>query len=89
MSARTALINRDTNETKIKISLSLDGGSLEGIGEKEGHATQTSSSQTIDVNTGLGFLDHMYHALAKHSGWSMAITCEGDLHSKSYAFRCE
>jgi imidazoleglycerol phosphate dehydratase HisB len=23
----------------------------------------------------------MLHALAKHSGWSLAINCKGDLHS--------
>jgi imidazoleglycerol phosphate dehydratase HisB len=30
--------------------------------------------------TGIGFLDHMLEALAKHSGTRIAVTCQGDLH---------
>ncbi|KAK4894982.1 imidazoleglycerol-phosphate dehydratase [Elasticomyces elasticus] len=81
---RSAVINRDTNETKIQLSLNLDGGVLEsadtnGEGEKE-HASQNSKSQNISVDTGIGFLDHMLHALAKHSGWSLHLRTRGDLH---------
>jgi len=84
---RSATINRDTNETKIQLSLNLDGGVLEDAsessanGEAKSHAAQTSKSQTIDVDSGIGFLDHMIHALAKHAGWSLRIRCRGDLHS--------
>ncbi|KAF2755854.1 IGPD-domain-containing protein [Pseudovirgaria hyperparasitica] len=84
--ARTATISRDTNETKINISLSLDGGALPHSstnGEtavKQDHAAQISKRQQIDVNTGIGFLDHMLHALAKHAGWSLQIRAKGDLH---------
>lgn len=82
---RTATINRDTNETKVNLILNLDGGPLEEAnGEKNGdeaHATQVSKSQTIDVDSGIGFLDHMLHALAKHAGWSLKLRCKGDLHS--------
>jgi len=35
--------------------------------------------QIIDVSTGIGFLDHMYTALAKHSGMSLTMKCKGDL----------
>jgi imidazoleglycerol-phosphate dehydratase len=82
---RSAVINRDTNETKIQLSLNLDGGSLENItsdntGADKSHAAQASKSQTIDIDTGIGFLDHMIHALAKHSGWSLKLRCRGDLH---------
>ncbi|KAE9970728.1 hypothetical protein EG328_006097 [Venturia inaequalis] len=81
---RTATINRDTNETKVNLILNLDGGPLEEAnGEKnvdEAHATQVSKSQTIDVDSGIGFLDHMLHALAKHAGWSLKLKCKGDLH---------
>ncbi|KAK6412758.1 imidazoleglycerol-phosphate dehydratase [Elasticomyces elasticus] len=81
---RSAVINRDTNETKIQLSLNLDGGVLQsadtnGEGEKE-HASQNSKSQNISVDTGIGFLDHMLHALAKHSGWSLHLRTRGDLH---------
>ncbi|KAJ1881379.1 imidazoleglycerol-phosphate dehydratase, partial [Kickxella alabastrina] len=52
-SERSAVITRKTNETDIKVSLQL--GSLD-----------SASEQIIDISTGIGFLDHMYHALAKH-----------------------
>jgi len=91
---RWAAISRDTNETKIQLALNLDGGAfppdtdsrLLGDGEANGtgggHASQASKSQTISVNTGIGFLDHMLHALAKHAGWSLVLACQGDLHSQ-------
>lgn len=102
---RTASISRTTNETKIQISLSLDGGVLPayepsshfappadssqaeaaktGIIPEPGaeHATQFTATQQVTVSTGIGFLDHMLHALAKHSGWSLAIRARGDLYS--------
>eukprot|EP01123_Difflugia_compressa_P003869 TRINITY_DN15188_c0_g1_i1.p1 TRINITY_DN15188_c0_g1~~TRINITY_DN15188_c0_g1_i1.p1 ORF type:complete len:261 (-),score=54.96 TRINITY_DN15188_c0_g1_i1:1-783(-) len=34
----------------------------------------------ISVNTGIGFLDHMLHALAKHGQFDLTINCKGDLH---------
>ncbi|BCS17908.1 imidazoleglycerol-phosphate dehydratase HIS3 [Aspergillus puulaauensis] len=102
--ARTATLSRDTNETKIQVSLSLDGGVLppfepskhfpppsdpqEAEAAKKGivpfkdaaHATQFTATQQITISTGIGFLDHMLHALAKHSGWSLAIRAKGDLY---------
>ncbi|KAF2404770.1 imidazoleglycerol-phosphate dehydratase [Trichodelitschia bisporula] len=81
---RTTTLNRDTNETKIQLALSLDGGALEAESSsetpKECHAAQVSKSQTIDIDTGIGFLDHMLHALSKHAGWSLRLRCRGDLH---------
>ncbi len=59
---RTAQITRNTNETKIKISLNLDG------------------SGTHNINTGLGFFDHMLQQIAKHSLIDLNIETEGDLH---------
>ena len=85
---RSAAIARDTNETKIILAINLDGGSFPDSTDKrlleklgEGHASQSSKSQIIAIETGIGFLDHMLHALAKHAGWSLAISCKGDLHS--------
>lgn len=107
---RTVSISRITNETKIQVSLSLDGGALLPFEEsdhfpipespqdqaaaKRGvipdkdapHATQFTSSQQITINTGIGFLDHMLHALAKHAGWSLAIRAKGDLYSTGHPF---
>jgi len=87
MSARTATIKRDTNETKVHLILSIDGGPLEGVpaeqnGESRSHAKQISKSQHIDIDSGIGFLDHMIHQLAKHGGWSLYLRCKGDLHSE-------
>lgn len=84
---RWAAMARDTNETKIQLAINLDGGAFPPdtdarlLSEDAAHASQNSKSQTIAVNTGIGFLDHMLHALAKHAGWSLAINCVGDLHS--------
>ncbi|CRJ83563.1 imidazoleglycerol-phosphate dehydratase [Verticillium nonalfalfae] len=87
VSPRWAAMARDTNETKIQIALNLDGGDFPPdtdsrltSAKEEGHASQASKSQIISVNTGIGFLDHMLHALAKHAGWSLALNCKGDLH---------
>lgn len=81
---RSAILNRDTNETKIQLALNLDGGDipeLDSVNDSSlEHAAQASKSQTISVDTGIGFLDHMLHALAKHGGWSMRLRTRGDLH---------
>ncbi|KAI9706524.1 MAG: imidazoleglycerol-phosphate dehydratase [Candelina mexicana] len=92
--ARSTILNRDTNETKIQLSLNLDGGPLKdqdpttsnprpndsSTSDAKLHATQASTSQYIDIDSGIGFLDHMLHALAKHAGWSVRLRCRGDLH---------
>ncbi|PVU91619.1 hypothetical protein BB561_004306 [Smittium simulii] len=67
--ARFAQVTRKTNETNISISLRLP--SIDASEQQE---------QEISINTGIGFLDHMYHALAKHAKWSLLMKCEGDLH---------
>ena len=43
---------------------------VELVLDGEGHA---------DVETGLGFLDHMLTALAKHGRFDLQLACEGDL----------
>ncbi|CCF47296.1 imidazoleglycerol-phosphate dehydratase [Colletotrichum higginsianum] len=83
---RWAALARDTNETKIQLAINLDGGAFPPDTDSRltaavtEHASQASKSQTISVNTGIGFLDHMLHALSKHAGWSLALACKGDLH---------
>ena len=36
-------------------------------------------SSQVNVDTGLGFLDHMLTALAFHAGFDLDLTCAGDL----------
>jgi imidazoleglycerol-phosphate dehydratase len=57
---RTATVNRATAETKIALSLNLDG---------------TGKSE---INTGVGFLDHMLTLFARHAGYDLTVVCEGD-----------
>ncbi len=60
-SERTASVARQTCETKIELTVSLDGN-----GKNE-------------IQTGLGFLDHMLAALSRHSGIDLTLHCAGDL----------
>ena len=32
------------------------------------------------IDTGIGFLNHMLSSLSKHAGWSLTLTCDGDTH---------
>ncbi len=36
-------------------------------------------SGRAEVETGIGFLDHLLTALARHAGWDLELTCRGDL----------
>ena len=60
--ARTATVTRVTAETRITLTLNLDGGG------------------TADVQTGVGFFDHMLTHLARHGLFDLTIRCDGDLH---------
>lgn len=59
--ARTAKVDRKTNETKIAVSVDLDG------------------TGTFDVETGVGFFDHMLEQLSKHSLIDITVKAKGDL----------
>lgn len=59
---RKTQINRDTNETKVFVSVDLDGTGI------------------TDINTGIGFFDHMLDLLGKHSGMDLTVLCKGDLY---------
>lgn len=66
MGGRTALIERNTSETKISLNIDLDG------------------SGKADVNTGIGFFDHMLISFAKHGFFDLTVKVEGDLHVDSH-----
>ncbi|KAL5489883.1 HIS3 [Sanghuangporus weigelae] len=67
MAARTATILRQTSETSIELFLDLDW------------VPSSGAKQNIEISTGIGFLDHMYNALAKHGGMCLTMKCKGDL----------
>src|SRR5579864_1777657 len=60
--SRSASIRRETGETRINLSVNLDG---------------TGRAQ---VETGIGFFDHMLTLLAKHSLIDLTVEAAGDLH---------
>jgi len=62
MSARSASVNRKTNETEISVDLLIDG---------------TGKS---NIETGIGFFDHMLDQLCRHSLIDMTVRASGDLH---------
>lgn len=59
---RESFIKRETFETKIEVTLNIDG---------------TGKS---DINTGIGFFDHMLTHLSKHGFFDLTVKCEGDLY---------
>ena len=64
MSKRSARSAQISRETKeTSIELTLN---LDGTGQ-------------VEVATGLGFLDHMFTALARHSRFDLSLKCNGDL----------
>ncbi len=67
--ARSAEVARATGETDVQVRLDLDGRGLDG----------SDAPASIHVKTGIGFFDHMLHALAFHAGWALELTCDGDL----------
>jgi imidazoleglycerol-phosphate dehydratase/histidinol-phosphatase len=41
---------------------------------------ELDSSATCDIQSGIGFFDHMLEQLAKHGGFQLKLSCRGDLH---------
>ncbi len=58
---RSARVERETRETRISLSLHVDGQGL------------------AEVDTGIGFLDHMLTLFAHHGLFDLAVSCQGDL----------
>jgi imidazoleglycerol-phosphate dehydratase/histidinol-phosphatase len=42
-------------------------------------AVNLDSADTTQINTGIGFYDHMLEQIAKHGGFGLVVNCEGDL----------
>jgi len=58
---RKATVKRQTNETTISVTVSLDG------------------TGKADIQTGVGFFDHMLDQVARHGLMDIRIRAEGDL----------
>lgn len=41
-------------------------------------------SSNININSGIGFLDHMLKSMAFYAGFDLDLVCEGDLHVDSH-----
>lgn len=63
---RVATVIRETGETRIQITLNLDG-----------------TGQT-DIQTGIGFFDHMLNSFARHGLFDLEVMVEGDLEVDSH-----
>jgi len=59
---RTATISRETKETTISLTISLDG------------------SGKTQLDTGVGFFDHMLDAFSRFALVDLNVICKGDLH---------
>ena len=58
---RSGNVIRETRETKIDLTIDLDG------------------SGRADVESGIGFFNHMLEGVAKHGFFDLQLECEGDL----------
>ena len=43
-------------------------------------AVNLDSARAVEINTGIGFYDHMLEQVARHGGFGLVMNCEGDLH---------
>ncbi len=60
--ARTAVVERRTRETDIRVAIDLS---------REG---------PVQIQTGIGFFDHMLEQVARHGGFALDLQARGDLH---------
>lgn len=68
---RATDVARRTGETTIVAHLDLDAGAP---------VAAPGGGEAPAIHTGLGFLDHMLHAMARHGRFGLALRCDGDLH---------
>jgi imidazoleglycerol-phosphate dehydratase len=65
---RRSALRRTTRETEVLVLLDLDGGE-----------SGRDRAELVQVDTGIGFLDHLLSSLAFHAGWGLELLCRGDL----------
>jgi imidazoleglycerol-phosphate dehydratase len=65
ISVRSAVVERNTKETKISVQLSIP---------------EEGKDANCEVSTGIGFLDHMLEAFSRHGAFNISLKCDGDLH---------
>jgi imidazoleglycerol-phosphate dehydratase/histidinol-phosphatase len=58
---RQAIVQRNTNETQIRVEVDLD------------------ASGSNEIDTGIGFFDHMLDQIAAHGNFRLLLSCQGDL----------
>ena len=66
MTQRNATLSRTTGETAIELSLDLDAAPAAGGASR--------------IDSGIGFLDHMLTAFARHGRFGLSVAAKGDLH---------
>lgn len=59
---RRGVIERNTKETNIAVTVDLD------------------RAAPVQIASGVGFFDHMLEQVAHHGGFSLTLSCTGDLH---------
>ena len=62
---RSAQIQRETKETNISVKVTI---------------AERGQDALCQVDTGIGFLDHMIEAFSRHGGFHLELKCQGDLH---------
>ena len=65
---RKACIKRETKETQIDLTIDLDGNL-----DKNPHKKQ-------EIQTGVGFFDHMLNLFTSHGNFDLSLKVKGDLH---------
>ena len=84
---RGMLINPEGNyeQTWDGIRAALLSGERRGEVVRETKETRIRAEVNLDesgpvrISTGIGFYDHMLEQVAKHGGFALTVTCEGDL----------
>ena len=72
MAARTAVIERKTNETEIRVAINLDC------------QPGSANKQELSISTGIGFLDHVSPSLmvalslGAHANRRLDVSCIGE-----------